>query len=110
MDTTQFVCPTCGSITAPDDAFCSRCGVKLNRVFSIGLGKQIWIYFVSFFLPPLGLIWVWKYFRMDSALAKKVAWISLALTIVSIVLTVWATGAFFQTIQNQMNSYSNVGL
>ncbi|HSD98124.1 MAG TPA: zinc ribbon domain-containing protein [Patescibacteria group bacterium] len=113
MDNSQFVCPVCGSITAPDDVFCSHCGTKLNRVVAIGWVRQIWIYFVSFFLPPFGLIWTWKYLRSDKPPLKRIGWISLLLTVVSIILTAWVTVGFFQGVSSQINSvsnYSNLGL
>ena len=107
----QFVCQTCGNILAPDDTFCGHCGAKVGSgVQTIGLGKQIWIYFVSLFLPPLGLIWTWKYLRSGSPQQKRIGWIALALTVVGILLTLWTIGGFLQGIQTQLNSYTNLGL
>src|SRR5689334_3790930 len=110
METSTFVCPSCGSITAPDDVFCGHCGAKLNRIVTVGLGKQIWIYFVSLFLPPFGLLWVWRYLRLGTPQQKRIGWIALGLTILGILLTIWATAGFLSSVQNQMNSYSNLGL
>lgn len=110
MDNSQFICPSCGSITAPDDVFCGHCGFQLNRQVKIGIGKQIWIYFVALFLPPFGLIWTWKYLRGTNPQAKRIGWMALILTIVGILLTIWATAGFLSSVQNQMNSYSNLGL
>lgn len=113
MDTMQFVCPQCGSITTPDDTFCSHCGVKLNQIVTIGMGKQIWIYFVSLALPPFGLIWTWKYLRSGTPQQKRIAWIALILTVISIIVTVWVTVGFLQGISDQINSvsnFSNLGL
>lgn len=103
----QFVCPNCGNITAPDDTFCSHCGAKLNTPVAIGIGKQIWIYFVSIFLPPLGLIWVWKYLRNGTSQQKRIAWIALILTVIASIITIWVTIGFLQGVQNQINSVSN---
>lgn len=110
MDNAQFVCPSCGAITAPDDVFCGHCGFKLNRQITIGIGRQIWIYFVSLALPPFGLIWTFKYFRSSSPQNKRIAWIALILTIASILLTIWASMAFLQGVQSQINSVSNSSL
>lgn len=110
-DTTPFVCPNCGSIIAPDDEFCSHCGIKLTQKNQkIGIGKQIWIYFVALALPPFGLVWTWKYLRTDNPQMKRIGWIALILTVVAIILTVWTIQGFLQGVQNQMNSYSNLGL
>ena len=106
-----LVCPNCGSILAPDDLFCARCGAKIvNQAQSVGLGKQIYIYAVSLFLPPLGLVWTWKYLRSSSSQMKRVGIIAAILTIISIWLTIWATMGFLQGMQSQLNSYSNLGL
>jgi|SRR5579872_3619517 len=108
MDTMQFVCPVCGNITAPDDVFCSHCGAQLaNHNQNIGIGKQIWIYFVSLALPPFGFIWTWKYLKSGTPQQKRVGWIALILTVISIILTVWVTVGFLQGISSQINSVSN---
>jgi len=66
---------------------------------SITVGKQIIIYLVSFFLPPFGLGWGFKYIRFHDEKVKKVGLIAIILTIVSIILTIWISKSF-------MNSYS----
>lgn len=110
MENQQFVCPNCGSIIAPNDKFCSKCGAKLNQPQIVGIGKQIYIYFVSFFLPPFGLIWTWKFLRTDNTKLRIIGWVAAGLTVVSIILTVWVTLGFLQSLQQQLNSYSNLGL
>ena len=108
MDAQSLICPTCGSILAPDDMFCSHCGAQVvKKVATIGLGKQIYIYFVSLFLPPFGLVWTWKFFRTGNAQMKRVGWIALILTIVSTIFTIWITIGFFQGLQSQINSVSS---
>lgn len=111
MDTQQLVCPTCGNILAPNDLFCPKCGTKVVRSMQpIGIGRQIWIYFVSLALPPFGLIWTWKYLRSDNSQVKRVGITAAILTVIAIVLTVWVTVGFLQSMQSQLNSYSNLGL
>ncbi|HYK08815.1 MAG TPA: zinc-ribbon domain-containing protein [Candidatus Eisenbacteria bacterium] len=111
MDTPTLVCPNCGNILVPGDAFCPKCGAKVeNQAQSVGIGKQIYVYFVSFFLPPFGLIWAWKYMRSSSSQMKRVGIVAIVLTIAGIFLTIWTTMGFLQGMQAQLNSYSNLGL
>lgn len=68
--------------------------------------KQIVIYLVSFFLPPFGLFWVFKYLRSDDEKARKIGLIAVVLTLVSLILTLWISKNFIdnatQSINNQM--------
>ena len=111
MDSSQLVCPKCGTIAIPGSKFCSTCGTLLPiGPVTLSVSRQIWIYFVSFFLPPLGLVWVFKYFRSTSPQLQRIALIATILTVVSIILTIWATAGIFQTVQSQLNTYQNLGL
>lgn len=111
MDTQQLVCPTCGNILVPGDVFCPKCGTKIIQVpQNIGIGRQIYIYVISFLLPPLGLIWTWKYLRTGNSQQKRIGLIAAGLTVISIILTLWATMGFFSGLQSQMSSYTNLGL
>lgn len=49
------------------------------------------IYFVSFFLPPLGIWPAIKYLRQSDEKSKKIGLAALFLTIASIVITSWLT-------------------
>lgn len=104
-------CPQCQMILVPHTNFCPNCGfhiVQQPQILSVG--KQIWIYFVSLLLPPLGLIWTFKYFRSESQQLKRIAIIALTLTVVSVILTLWFTVGFFQSLQSQLSTYQNLGL
>ena len=106
---TQLICPTCGNILTPDNIFCPKCGTKVSdSAGRVSFGKQISIYSMSLFLPPFGLIWTFKY--LNDPNRRIVGFIAGAITIISLILTVWLTMGFFQGIQSQMSQYSNVGL
>ena len=108
------ICPQCGAILLPNTNFCPACGFRISAIpQTISIGRQVWIYFVSLCLPPLGFIWTFKYFRSESIQKKRIAYIALALTVISIIFSVWFTVGFFQGIQqqyNQINTYSNLGI
>ncbi|MFA6533261.1 MAG: hypothetical protein WCT22_04680, partial [Patescibacteria group bacterium] len=67
--------------------FCPNCSKELKeKVPEVSIAKQILIYFVSFFLAPLGLGWGLKYVRSTDNKVKTIGIISIALTVLSIVL------------------------
>ena len=109
MDT-PTICPQCQNILLPNENFCPKCGFQIvQNPQVIGIGKQVWIYFVSLFLPPLGFIWTFKYFRSDSDQLKRIALVATILTVISIILSIWFTFGFFQGIQQQVNMYQTLG-
>lgn len=106
MNTTvsATVCPKCGNTIFPTDEFCAHCGLKLSftkETFSTG--KIIWIIFVSLVLPPFGLVWTFKYFRSKNQSEKKIAIMSLILTIVSVILNLWIGVGIFSAVNQQVN-------
>ena len=107
----QEFCSKCKNLIQPTDNFCPHCGNQIVR--SIGVGKQIWIYFVSIALPPLGLGYTFKYMRSQHTKVRWVGIIAGILTIISLVVTTWWTiGAiqgFNQQLQQQLNSYPTYG-
>lgn len=70
---TWYYCPNCGKI------------IK-EKPLEISLTKQITIYFVSFFLAPLGLGWGFKYVKSSDTKVRTIGIISIALTIISIAI------------------------
>ena len=108
----QEFCSKCKNKIAETDNFCPHCGTQIFRQVSIG--KQIWIYFVSIAFPPFGLGWTFKYMRSQHKQVRYVGIIAGVLTIVSLVVTTWWTvnvfQGFNQQLQQQLNSYQNLGL
>lgn len=115
MDNQSLICPSCHTIALPGSKFCANCGhILIAPPTSISIVKQIWIYFVSIALPPLGLIWTFRYFKSTYPAVKRVALIALVLTILSSIITIWASVGIFQSVQQQVqqqvNLYQNQGL
>lgn len=105
------ICPNCNEILLPGTNFCPKCGFQISQVSTaISIGRQIYIYVISLLLPPLGLIWTFKYLRHPTDQKKRIALIAAVLTVVSIIFSIWFTVGFFQGIQQQVNSYQNLGL
>jgi hypothetical protein len=71
---------------------------------SATVGRQIFIYLVSFFLPPFGLIWAFKYLKVDDEKAKKIGQIAIVLTIVSLIINFWFLKAVFDSVPQLINN------
>jgi len=71
--------------------------------------KQIVIYLVSFFLPPFGLGWGFKYLKSNNKKAKKIGMVSILLTIISLILTFWISKSFVNRITQSINSEMDIG-
>lgn len=80
---------------------------------STGIGKQISIYLLSFFLPPFGLIPAYKYIKQTEFKYKKIGYIAIALTIISLLATVYfaksTINSFNSQIQKEQQLYNDLG-
>ena len=104
----QF-CPVCKFGIVEGYVFCAHCGTKLKDVpFEISMQKQIGVYLLSFFLPPLGLWPGIRYLRNADQKAKHVGLIAIFLTILATVISIWATVGFVNTVNKTVNSQMNL--
>lgn len=86
----QKTCKYCGFAVSDNFYFCPNCGKKLNEPpLSTSIGKQIGIYALSFFLPPLGLVPGLKYLFQKDSKSRTIGIIAIFLTIISTILTIW---------------------
>jgi hypothetical protein len=112
MEPQQQTCPFCHFQLLQNYYFCPNCGKKINEP-PITTVKEIGVYLLSIFLPPLGL---WPGIRClfsKSQRTKKVGAIAIVLTILSTVITIWLSVAAFnslsQSVSSQLNQVQNVG-
>lgn len=108
-------CPKCQNSIYPTDFFCSVCGYKLKeKPLSASFLKQLSIYLISFFLPPLGLIPAIKYLRQDERKFKLIGIIAVILTFVSVILSAELLLSFMdtltKTLNGQLDTYENLAL
>ena len=112
----RMICRFCGKEIPENSFFCPSCGKKLkDREENLTLGREIFIYAFSFFLTPLGLYWFFKYFRGPEAVKKRVAYISLIITVITILTTVVVTVSYLKSVNKYINSdqykqYKDLGL
>ena len=98
-------CPACNAAVAPKANFCSQCGKQIHEPpFSISIAKQILVYFVSFFLAPLGLGYAFKYLRLSDKRAKRIGIVAILLTILGIVTVILTASTFMNSIYGSLDT------
>ncbi len=79
-----------------------------DKSLSTTIGRQLYIYFLSFLLPPLGLWPGIKYLKQKDEKSRMIGFIAIVLTIISTALTIWATVGFINVFNQQLNSSLNL--
>lgn len=98
-------CTVCKQPIQVNWNFCPNCGNTLRvKPLSTSLMRQLVIYSVSFFLPPFGLGYAFKYIRQEDRKTRIIGVISIVLTILSIVMMVIAFKAFMDYYSKILNS------
>lgn len=104
----QLLCPACHKPITEDEYFCPSCGKKLKeRPVSTGVAKQTLVYLVSFFLPPFGLPWAYKYLRQPDQKSKIIGYVTVALTVLSLIINIWLIIVFIHQTQKAMTTDLN---
>jgi uncharacterized membrane protein YqaE (UPF0057 family) len=102
----QPLCPFCHFPLTQSYYFCPNCGKKLNEP-PITTLKEIGVYLLSIFLPPLGLWPGIRYLFSKNQRTRRAGIIAIILTILSTIITIWLTMAFMgqltQSLTGQMN-------
>ena len=79
-----------------------------EKSLSVTIGRQIFIYLLSFLLPPLGLWPAVKYLKQKDEKSRMIGFIAILLTIISIAITVWLTLDFVDVFNRQLNDNLNL--
>ncbi len=102
------MCPACSFTILPEWFYCPNCGKQLKEApLVISFSKQIYIYFISFFLAPLGLGWGLKYIKHSDKKVRMVGIIAIVLTVLSIVLLILTFQSFMKQYADTLNSLTN---
>ena len=109
----QLTCIHCKGNISSSDYFCPNCGEKVKeKSLPITIGRQLLVYLLSVFLPPLGIWPAIKYLRQQDEKSKKIGLTALFLTIISIVIISWLTISFINSfskgLDNQLNLYQGI--
>ncbi|MEK7481977.1 MAG: zinc ribbon domain-containing protein [Patescibacteria group bacterium] len=101
----EILCPSCRAVLPASAYFCLQCGAKLKEPpISTSASKQALIYFISFFLAPFGIGYVFKYLKQSDHKARKIGIVALILTILAVALMIWTTKEFMSSYYNSLNT------
>ncbi len=104
----QLTCPTCHTKLQPNFYFCPNCGRNLKgKPPSVSVVSQLGIYSLSFFLPPLGLLPGIKYALKPDKKVRMVGFVSIGLTILSVIITVVVMMQVAQVYTKMLNDISS---
>ncbi|HEV2339791.1 MAG TPA: zinc ribbon domain-containing protein [Patescibacteria group bacterium] len=103
-----YSCPFCKRAIPENSTFCPYCGKVIHERISIG--RIIWIYIICLFAPPFGLVYFFKYIGKKDKALRKVAIVSLVLTVISIIITGWWGIGLYNAAQQQVMQYQKLGL
>lgn len=100
-----LICPSCQTQLPANAYFCFNCGKKIKEPpQNTGILKQIGLYLLSILLPPLGLWPAVKYLKQEDQKSKIIGAVCVALTILSTILTLWATLGVINQAQQLMQT------
>lgn len=102
---TPVICPGCHVSVRPTDYFCSNCGKNLHPPpLSTSIGRQIYIYLGSVFLPPIGFLWGIRYLRQSDRKSRIVGTAAIVLTFLILYLAYIYTMQFLDSVKSQLNT------
>ena len=95
----QKLCSVCKFGIIDGYNFCPNCGTKLKDIDNtVSVEKQIGVYLLSFFLPPLGLFPGFKYLKNPDDKVKHVGLIAIFLTLLSTIISIWLFVGFINKV------------
>jgi uncharacterized membrane protein YqaE (UPF0057 family) len=99
------VCHYCGKSILLSDYFCPNCGKRLkDKPLSTSILRQIFVYLLSFFLPPLGLWPAVKYLKQADDKSRMIGFIAVTLTIISASISIWLSMGIVSEFNKQLNN------
>ena len=97
MENPASLCPHCHLQIVSAFYFCPHCGKQLRtKPIVVSLGRQLVVYFISFFFPPLGLPFALRYIKQENKKTRIIGIIALCLIIVSFGAALYAYIIFVQ--------------
>jgi hypothetical protein len=99
-------CKECEHEISDEALTCPNCGKpQKDKPLAVSISRQAIVYFVSLFLPPFGLWYIWKYLKQKDQKSKKIGYVALVLTIISVIVTIWFTFGLVNSISQSLNSF-----
>ena len=98
-------CPVCHVAVRPTDYYCYNCGRNLHPAPpSLTTATLIPLLLRTVFLPPMGIIWGFRYVKQEGSQYKTVGYAMMIITVVVLIVAVRATMSIVNTATTQMNS------
>jgi hypothetical protein len=96
-------CPTCHQPVDPQDYFCRNCGANLKpKPLSMTFMQIVSLFIGSLVLPPMGIIWGYRYLKENDSKAKIFGLFLIVITIILIVVIVIYSINLINTVNNQI--------
>lgn len=100
-----MTCRYCSQPITTFDYFCPSCGKKLKeKPISTEFWPLVWLFVLSLFFPPFGLGKTIRYIRSEDEKAKVMGWLSLIVTVVAIIVTIWISKTAMDNVNKQINT------
>ncbi len=101
-------CPQCHTAVRATDFFCYNCGKNLKtKPLATTPEALIPYYLGAVILPPMGIIWGYKYLKQADQTSKTHGAVLIALTVIELILlTIWSVN-FFNSINVRVNQQLN---
>lgn len=98
-------CPACHVEVRPTDFFCYNCGKELSEAATpVKVIDMVGVLLGSVLLPPLGILWGFKYLRKNDRTTKLVGVAAIVLTVMVLWLALSYTQKLITTVNQQFNS------
>jgi len=97
------VCPKCHQTVEPIDFFCRNCGTNLKaKPPDTSILAQLMLYVGSALLPPLGIIWAWRYLRQKDTKSRIIGLAAVVITIIELVVIAQISVSLVNTVNEQV--------
>jgi len=100
----KLICKTCHASSPNTFYFCPNCGKELQKKpLSTSIFKQLGIYLLSIFLPPLGLWPGIRYLKGKTTSERLIGLTAIILTLIVTVISIWYTIEIVKNFQSMLN-------
>ncbi len=105
----ELTCPRCHTTVRSTDFYCYNCGKNLHPPpLQTDTGTLIILFLKTIVLPPLGILWGFKYLRQQDDRSKIVGIAAIVITIIEIILVVQSTVGILNGVSGQLNNFQGM--
>jgi hypothetical protein len=98
-------CPRCHVLVRSTDYYCFNCGQNLHpQPPPTTITQQVLLYAGSVLLPPMGIIWGFRYLKQTDSKSKIIGLVAIVLTVVTLLIAIKLTFDIVNQASLQMNT------